>query len=576
MKKVIKKFFPVTIILLSLIVFVFFSFLSDGKIVFGSASEYSVGPVNWLCTSDTVAYSMCGGSCGGDVTQYISNKSCNSWINYGSLGMCLAGYDVYMRSCVADFSAVGYTNSGSRCTADNNYALCQFYGGTCTVYSSSNVSFYEYNCIPQSDSGSSSVLSISLSPSTRSVIKGNTTTYNITINNTYSGTMALSVSGCPSGATCSLSTTTLGFISDSSDDLNTSTILTVNTGSANVGTYTVGVSGTINGNTASGNTQLVLSDSSLPSSGCDSTGYICLNISPTSRTITQGNTTTYTISGSVGPSMYGAHLILTPDYTCPQNATCILGDLGWSYWMHDYTSGGTQTFSQILTVKNTSNTPASIYDIKIRGNLSYIDYYYDCDGVGDDNDCFNTINSTKTVGASLTVNAPTPAVSLSATPITIPYNTASSLSWSYSNASSCTMSPALTSTFAYPSGSGSASTGNLTTSKTYTLVCNGVSSSATVNVESPTYYNLNVIKSGQGSITSNPAGIISCGVGCSSQSAVVQEGASITLTATPASGRIFTGWSGACSGTSSTCTVVVDSSKTTYANFIVDPNYKEF
>ncbi len=48
---------------------------------------------------------------------------------------------------------------------------------------------------------------------------------------------------------------------------------------------------------------------------------------------------------------------------------------------------------------------------------------------------------------------------------------------------------------------------------------------------------------------------------------VYNQGASVTLTATANTGYAFTGWSGACSGTATTCTVVMDANKTVAANF---------
>ena len=68
-------------------------------------------------------------------------------------------------------------------------------------------------------------------------------------------------------------------------------------------------------------------------------------------------------------------------------------------------------------------------------------------------------------------------------PITLPYNTAASLSWTSSNADYCYASGAWSGT---KSLNGSQSTDNLTSSKTYTLTCSGsgglVSDSVTVNV----------------------------------------------------------------------------------------------
>jgi Divergent InlB B-repeat domain len=58
---------------------------------------------------------------------------------------------------------------------------------------------------------------------------------------------------------------------------------------------------------------------------------------------------------------------------------------------------------------------------------------------------------------------------------------------------------------------------------------------------------------GAGTVSSAPAGI-TCGATCS---ATFTLSTPVTLTATPASGSTFTGWSGACSGSTTTCTVTV-------------------
>jgi hypothetical protein len=80
-----------------------------------------------------------------------------------------------------------------------------------------------------------------------------------------------------------------------------------------------------------------------------------------------------------------------------------------------------------------------------------------------------------------------------------------------------------------------------------------------------TTYTLTVAKSGTGSgtVTSNPAGI-SCGGTCSASYA---SGTSVTLTETPASGSTFAGWSGACSGTGTTCTGTMNSAVSVTATF---------
>lgn len=69
--------------------------------------------------------------------------------------------------------------------------------------------------------------------------------------------------------------------------------------------------------------------------------------------------------------------------------------------------------------------------------------------------------------------------------------------------------------------------------------------------------------SGTGTVTSAPAGI-DCGATCAHGFAL---GTSVTLTAAPGSFSVFTGWSGACSGTNATCTVLVDDVKAVTATF---------
>ena len=84
-----------------------------------------------------------------------------------------------------------------------------------------------------------------------------------------------------------------------------------------------------------------------------------------------------------------------------------------------------------------------------------------------------------------------------------------------------------------------------------------------VTVQAPTQ-TLTVATSGSGSgtVTSSPAGI-NCGSTCSHAYAT---GTSVTLSATPASGSVFSGWSGACSGTGG-CTVTMSQARSVTATF---------
>lgn len=82
-------------------------------------------------------------------------------------------------------------------------------------------------------------------------------------------------------------------------------------------------------------------------------------------------------------------------------------------------------------------------------------------------------------------------------------------------------------------------------------------------------FTANVAKAGtgSGSVLSSPPGI-NCGSSCSGP---FDDGSQVTLTATPAAGSAFAGWSGAgCSGTA-TCTLTMSADQTVTATFNVVP-----
>lgn len=80
---------------------------------------------------------------------------------------------------------------------------------------------------------------------------------------------------------------------------------------------------------------------------------------------------------------------------------------------------------------------------------------------------------------------------------------------------------------------------------------------------------LSVSAGGNGAVISIPAGI-DCGNMCS---ASFTSGIQVTLTAVPASGYVFTGWGGACSGTSTTCTLTMNQAQSVSASFGIATSY---
>jgi hypothetical protein len=84
-------------------------------------------------------------------------------------------------------------------------------------------------------------------------------------------------------------------------------------------------------------------------------------------------------------------------------------------------------------------------------------------------------------------------------------------------------------------------------------------------VQTPGDQTLSVSKSGEGTVTSEPGGI-DCGLTCEYAFA---NNESVTLTAEPTAGWIFTGWSdAACPGTGS-CTLVMDTARSVTATFML-------
>jgi len=153
--------------------------------------------------------------------------------------------------------------------------------------------------------------------------------------------------------------------------------------------------------------------------------------------------------------------------------------------------------------------------------------------------------------------AGTGAGTVSSSPAGIACGTTCSASYTANTTVTLTAAPTAGSTFAGWSGACSG-TGSCTVSMTAAR-----SVTATFN---PISYTLTVSKGGMatGVVASSPSGI-DCGADCTED---YSSGASVTLSATPAAGTAFTGWSGACSG-SGACTVSMTSARSVAASFDV-------
>src|SRR2546422_286034 len=107
--------------------------------------------------------------------------------------------------------------------------------------------------------------------------------------------------------------------------------------------------------------------------------------------------------------------------------------------------------------------------------------------------------------------------------------------------------------------------GNGVTATARDAAGNIATASLTVTLTSTFTLTVSKTGTGGGTVTSNPAGI-SCGAMCS---AAFAGGTAVTLTAAPAAGSTFSGWSGGgCTGTG-TCTVTLSAATTVTATFAV-------
>lgn len=90
---------------------------------------------------------------------------------------------------------------------------------------------------------------------------------------------------------------------------------------------------------------------------------------------------------------------------------------------------------------------------------------------------------------------------------------------------------------------------------------------AAFNAPPATTFALTVSVSGDGTVRSQPTGIV-CGATCS---AAFAANTSVLLTATPAAGQMLTGWGGACTGAGTTCTVTMNQARSASATFAAAP-----
>jgi uncharacterized membrane protein len=211
------------------------------------------------------------------------------------------------------------------------------------------------------------------SPSSQTVTQGNTATYTATVTrlNGFTGSVTLSTGTLPAGVTAQF--TPSNTISSSA---TTGTVKIKTSASTAPGTYTIPIVGTSGSLAHTANVKLVVQSAVVPA--------FTVAIAPSSQTITQGGSTSYstTISrtggftGSVSLAVSGlpagATASWTPSSTVPSTAT------GATLTVDTDPSVATGTYSLTITVTSsigTQSTPATLViakgqPLQISGNVT--------------------------------------------------------------------------------------------------------------------------------------------------------------------------------------------------------------
>jgi hypothetical protein len=188
---------------------------------------------------------------------------------------------------------------------------------------------------------SSPDFTLSATPSSRTVIQGNGTTYTATVSavNGFTGSVTFSASGLPSGASASFNPGSVTGSGSSTMTVTTST-------STSTGTYTITITGTSPGLTHTTTVSLTVNAAAQPN--------FSLSASPGSVTVTQGSSGTSTITVTPQNSFNGTVTFGTSGL--PSGASA-------SFSPTSVTGSGNST----MTVTTSASTPAGTYAITITG-----------------------------------------------------------------------------------------------------------------------------------------------------------------------------------------------------------------
>jgi len=187
---------------------------------------------------------------------------------------------------------------------------------------------------------SSPDFSISATPGSRTLTAGNSTTYTATVTPSvgFNSSVGLTAAGLPSGATASFSPNPINGGSGNS------TMRVTTSSSTLTGSYTLTITATSGSNTQSTTVALVVNSFSI-------------SVSPSSQTVTPGNTTTYTVTVSAINGFNGTVSLRARNL--PSNSSA-------SFNPSSIRGSGTST----MTVTTTTSTTIGTFNVGVRGSSS--------------------------------------------------------------------------------------------------------------------------------------------------------------------------------------------------------------
>jgi len=322
---------------------------------------------NWQWGTEAFNPDRCGGNL--DSSCYAYGTGCENR-DYdcltGGSSCTYASSNQHTDACNAGLNR-DYYCSGS-CTYTDSCVdpggCCDTYWGNTAAYCSGGICYGPPTCTRQNPS-------VTISPSSQPATAGTALSYTVTVLNFDSScgseTFSLTVPTCPSGWTCSLTSSSLTIGSGSSGSTNITVTSPVG---ASAASYTFTVRATNSGAPSyygDGSGTYVVT------SGCTRANPTT-SISPASQSATAGTALSYTVNVTNNDSSCGSETFSLTVPTCPSGWTCSLTS-------SSLTIGSGSSGSTNITVTSPAGASAASYTFTVRATNSGATSYYG-DGSG--------------------------------------------------------------------------------------------------------------------------------------------------------------------------------------------------